>query len=405
MSTELKQAIDDLHSNFEEFKKINKAANDELAKKSYIDPLLKSQQDKLNEAISKAEEAKEAAEKAQLEIKKQREVSNNSKGDLSESDLKLKNALVKYVRGGINNIDGEEKNILVDHSKAMSVMVGAEGGYAVTPQVETRILEKIRLTSPIRQYADVITISTDRIEFPAEGDDFESAWVGETEARPETATGTFTSIGIDIFEQYAQPAVTQKLLDDAYFDIEAYVTRKIADKLGREENKAFFTGDGIKKPRGLLTYPTGTNNGQIEQIVSGGASTITPGGLINLIFALPDAYQAGAVFMMNKTTVQAIRMLKDTEDRYIWSPGFGGQPSTLFEFPVVRASDMPAVTSNALAIAFGNFREGYLIVDRTGIRVLRDPYTRKGFVRIYTTKRVGGGVKNFDAIKLMKISA
>jgi HK97 family phage major capsid protein len=291
------------------------------------------------------------------------------------------------------------------HNKAMGTFEGPDGGYAVVPEFDKAIIQVIRETSPIRQYAEVITTGSDRIEEPYEGDDFTSGWVGEETERTETDTGTLKMISWDVHEQYAMPAITQKLLDDAYFDVEGYMTNKIANLLARTENTAFVSGDGVKKPRGFLTYTAGTTFNTIEQVNSGSAGAVTYNGLLDLVFSVKDQLLPGSVFMMKRSIVKEIRKLVDGDGRTLWTPPFMGTPSSMMEFPVVRADDMPAASSGSLSIAFGNFREGYRIVDRMGTRILRDPYTKKGYIRVYTCKRVAGGVKNFDAIKLQKLSS
>ncbi|HJY21665.1 MAG TPA: phage major capsid protein, partial [Hanamia sp.] len=319
----------------------------------------------------------------------------------------IRNATLKYWAGGNDNLSTDEKNILIEHSKSMNSFTGTDGGYAVMPELDRAIVQLVRETSPIRQYAEVMSIGTDRLVEPYEGDDFASGWVGELEDRTDTDNGKLKEIAWDIHEQYAMPQVSQKLLDDAYFDIENYVINKLAGKFARAENTAFVTGDGIKKPRGFLTYTDGTSGfEQIEQIPSGGASTVTANGLIDLVESMKAPFLSGAVFMLKRSTVKDIRKLIDGNGNYLWGMGLnGGTSPDLLGYPIVRADDMPAVQAGALAIVFANFREAYRIVDRFGTRLLRDPYTKKGFVKLYTTKRVGGGVRNFDAIKIQDIAA
>ncbi len=409
MTKEILEAVETIGRDFEAFKKSNKEEMKQLAEKGSVDPLLKEMNEKLNNAISTAEDAKEAAEQAQALAKRRNEVQNDlqkARANMSEEDLALRKAFLNYMRGGNDNLSPAEKQMLAAHSKAMSSFEGPDGGYAVMPELDRAIVSIIRETSPIRQYAEVLTIGSDRLEEPYEGDDFESGWVGEEADRAETTTGTLNMIAWDVHEQYAMPAITQKLLDDAYFDIEGYVTQKIASKLVRTENTAFVSGTGVNKPRGFLTYASGTAFNQIEQIASGSAGAITADGLMNLAESVKSDFLAGAVFMMKRSTVKNIRKLVDGNGNYLWGLGLNGPASAdLLGYPIVRADDMPVVGSGNLSIAFGNFREGYRIVDRIGTRILRDPYTKKGYVRLYTTKRVGGGVRNFDAIKLHVLSA
>ncbi len=206
---------------------------------------------------------------------------------------------------------------------------------------------------------------------------------------------------------YAQPKATQKLIDDGSIDIEQWVARKVADKFARLEATAFISGDGTGKPTGILSYTAGTAWGDIQQVVSGSDAAITGDSLLKLYYSLKDDYAKRATFLMHRSTVQAVRLLKDsTTGQYLWQPGLAsGTPDTLLGVPVALAADMPVPASGSLSVALGDFKRGYLIVDRVGIRTLRDPFTAKPFVVFYTTKRVGGEVVDYEAIKLLKLSA
>ncbi len=414
MSTETIAAIENLNKVIADFKAEHKQELSELAKKGTVDALITEKVDRINDAISKAEEKAEKAQKdADLAIKSAEMAEKIAKrrndvaqtGGMSEKNAETHKIFLKYLRGGDGVLDNNEKNTLMEHTKAMGSFVGSEGGYAVVPEIDKAIIEIVRETSPIRQYAEVLTIGTDRLTEPYEGSDFESGWVGEAETRDETDTGTMNEIAWDVQEQYAQPAISQRLLDDAYFDIEAYVTKKIASLLARTENTSFVSGDGIKKPRGFLTYTSGTSFNQIEQVASGTSGVITADGLINLVESMKAEYQAGSVIMMKRSTVKSVRKLVDGNGNYLWGMGLnGGTSPDLLGYTLVRADDMPAIAASSLSVVFANFREAYRIVDRMGTRVLRDPYTKKGYMRYYTTKRVGGGVRNFDAIKIQVLS-
>jgi HK97 family phage major capsid protein len=301
---------------------------------------------------------------------------------------------------------GEAGRLQELEAKALAVGSDPDGGYLVTPDVSNRIVEKLFETSPIRELATVETTTSPSWEYIIDDDEAASGWVGETEARSETATPQVKKGEIVIHELYAEPRATQKILDDARINLEAWLGRKVGSKFGRDEATAFVTGDGVKKPRGFLTYPHGTAWGQIEQVASGDANTLTPDGLISLETALKVPYRARATWLMSRATVSIVRKFKEaTTEQYLWQPGLAqGQPPTLLGYPVRLAEDMPTVGANALPIAFGDFREGYTVVDRIGIRILRDAYTAKPYVKFYTTKRVGGDVTNFEAIKLQKVA-
>jgi len=262
--------------------------------------------------------------------------------------------------------------------------------------------------------ANIVTIGTDRLEGTRDLDEVTTGWVGETEERSETDSPQIGQYVIPVHEQYAEPRATQRLLDDAMFDVDEWLAGKIADKFARMENTAFINGDGEGKPKGFLTYDGGTPDTQnfsvIERVLSGAAGDFAasdPGdALINLVYSLKAVYRGGAVFMMKRATLAEVRKLKDGDGNYLYHPDFqGGTGGMLLGFPVIEAEDMPEMAADSLSIAFGNFHAGYQIVDRQGLHILRDNLTAKPFVKFYTTKRVGGDVVNFEAIKLMKFAA
>jgi HK97 family phage major capsid protein len=329
-------------------------------------------------------------------------------GDLDEKVYRqYKSAFSGYLRK--NNAGNG-----MDEVKALSVGSDPDGGYAVHPDMSGRIATLVLETSPMRQVANAVTISTDALEGVNDLSEATSGWVGETEARSETIAPKIGEWRIPVFEQYAEPRATQKLLDDAMFNVEEYLAGKIADRLARMENSAFVNGNGNKKPRGILTYPAGVPSssafGVIEQLSTGAAGAFAaanPGdALINLVYSLKAPYRDNAVFMMKRSVLAAVRKLKDGQGNYLWQPDFQTkQGGTLLGFSVIEAEDMPAIAANSLSIAFGDFNAGYQIVDRQGIRILRDSFTAKPYVKFYTTKRVGGDVVNFEAIKLLKFAA
>lgn len=304
----------------------------------------------------------------------------------------------------ISNRQGEH-GLSSDERKAMSVGSDPDGGYLVPSATSNRIMTIVRESSPLRRLATIENISGPDLKIPIDEDEADAGWVGETEGRPETGTPKGGTQTIPAYELYAQPKATQQFIEDAGIDVAAWLGRKVGEKFARVEATSFFLGNGVKKPRGILTYPAGTTRGTIEQIVSGGATSIAFDGIINLITALKGPYKTGAAFMMKRTTVGAVMLLKDTTGQYLWRPNNQvGQPSLLLGYPVEEAEDQPAVAAGALAMSFGDFKAAYTILDRLGISVLVDPYTAKPFVSYYTRKRVGGDVTNFEALKLMKIS-
>ncbi len=302
-----------------------------------------------------------------------------------------------------------EVNLLsLDEQKAMLVGSDPDGGYLVPTATSSRIITKIYETSPLDELAYHETITTDAIEIAIDTDEAGAGWVGETEARPETSTPQVGNQRIPVFEIYAKPKATQQLLEDAGIDVEAWLERKVSEKFARMRALAFISGNGIKKPRGILTYPAGSNGvrGTIMQVPSGNATALTPDGLVTLTFSLKDKYLANANWLMKRGAVGAVMLFKDNQGQYIWRPGLeAGKPSVLLGYNIRRADDMPSVGAGALPVAFGDFRAGYTVVDRLGIRTLRDPYSSKPFVEFYTRQRVGGDVVDFEAYALQVVSA
>ncbi|ODT22230.1 MAG: capsid protein [Kaistia sp. SCN 65-12] len=293
-----------------------------------------------------------------------------------------------------------------DEQKAMMVGSDPDGGYMVPTQTSSRIITKVYETSPIDELAYHESITSDALLIAIDTDEAGAGWVGETEARPETSTPQVGEQRIPVHEIYAFPKATQQLLEDAGIDVEAWLERKVAEKFARMRALAFVSGNGVKKPRGILTYPAGSNGvrGTIQQVASGHATLLTADGLINLTFSLKDKYLANANWLMKRQSVGAVMLFKDLNGQYMWRPGLeAGKPSMLLGYNVRRADDMPSVGAGALPVAFGDFRAGYTVVDRLGIRTLRDPYTAKPFVGFYTRQRVGGDVVDFEAYALQVV--
>lgn len=330
----------------------------------------------------------------------------------NEVDLELIRNYTKAFRDWVRNGDRAESTSLRLLNE-LSVGSDADGGYWVSPDTTGRVAELVYESSPIRQISAVQVISTDALEGTLDLDEADFGWVGETESRPETDTPQVGTWRIPVHEQYAEPRATQKLLDDAMIDVEAWLSGKVSNRFARGEAAAFVSGDGVERPRGFLTYTAGTPSAttwdRIQQVNIGAtASTIDDASadkFIDLVFSLKAAYRAGAVFGMTRLTEAEVRKIKDGQGNYLWQPDFTQRTSaTLLGFPVVEMADMPEIAADALSVVFGNFREGYQIVDRQGIRVLRDPFTTKGRVKFYSTRRVGGGVVNFEALKIGKVA-
>ncbi len=288
--------------------------------------------------------------------------------------------------------------------------VDKEGGYLTPVEWDRTITDKLIQISPIRQLASVQTISNNGYIKLLNDRGATSGWVGEKDDRPETDTPGFSALRFETGEIYANPAATQQVLDDAEINLEAWLAGEVQTEFAYQEGVAFLSGNGVNKPDGLLTYATGGSNankhpwGPIESLSSGAANDISSDGIIDLIYGLPSEYTGNASFLMNRNTQGRVRKLRDGQGNYLWQPSFQvGQPATLGSYPLHEVVGMPDVAANSLAMAFGDIRRSYLVIDRMGVRVLRDPYTKKPYVQFYTTKRVGGGVSDPTSMKFMHV--
>jgi len=300
-------------------------------------------------------------------------------------------------------------------TKAMATAVDADGGFAVPDELDREIGRQLMALSPLRGLATVVSVGSAGYRKLVATGGTPSGWVSETAGRPETDTPDLQEIAPPFGELYANPAASQTMLDDAAFDVEAWLAGEIAAEFARAEGAAFVNGTGAGQPRGFLAGPISTAGdatrpfGAIQVVHSGAAGGFVNGAafdkLLDLVAALKSPYRQGAAFLMNSATVTRLRKQKATDGAFLWQPGLAqGQPSTLLGYPVIEAEDMPDLADGSLSVAFGNFRAGYLIAERTETRILRDPYTHKPFVHFYATRRVGGAVMNAEAIKLMKFS-
>ncbi|WP_395392231.1 phage major capsid protein [Novosphingobium sp. BL-8A] len=299
--------------------------------------------------------------------------------------------------------------------KSMSGLVASDGGYAVPREIDALISSRLKNVSPIRAIAHVVQTGSAGYRKLINVGGTASGWVSETGARTETATPSLAEIAPPTGELYANPAASQAMLDDAMFDVQSWLADEIAMEFARTEGAAFISGTGANQPKGFLAAPTSASDdaarafGTLQFLVSGNATgfdTAPELKLIDLVHALKGGHRQGASWVMNSKTLAVVRKLKAADGSFLWQPGLmDGQPNRLLGYPVVEAEDMPDVAANAFPIAFGNFRAGYLIAERSTTSILRDPYTNKPFVNFYATKRIGGQVLDSDAIKLLKISA
>jgi HK97 family phage major capsid protein len=318
-----------------------------------------------------------------------------------------KKALGTYLRTG----DDDGLRGLELEGKALNTAVNAEGGYLVDAQTAEMIQGVLRGASSLRAIANVVNVEATSFDVLVDQTDVGAGWATETAATTETDTPQIERISIPLHELSALPKASQRLLDDTAFDIEGWLAGRIADKFARAEAAAFVSGDGVDKPTGFLTHPTAAdaswswgNMGYVITGADGDFAALNPAdAIVDLVYALGARYRANASFVMNSKTAGAVRKMKDADGRFLWSDGLAaGEPARLMGYPVLIAEDMPDIASNAMAIAFGDFGAGYTIAERPELRVLRDPFSAKPHVLFYATKRVGGDVSDFAAIKLLK---
>jgi HK97 family phage major capsid protein len=300
----------------------------------------------------------------------------------------------------------DERFTSPENLKTLSVGSDPDGGYTVTPVMSNRIITRLFEGDALRDLAAVETISTGAIEWLVDWDEAGWGWEGETETGAETSTPQLYKKRIPVHVMYAKPRATQTLLEDSSINIENWLADKVADRFTRGEGAAFVTGNGVGKPRGFETYANGTGWGQVAQVAMLHATALTADGFIAVKYSLVEQYLNRGTWLMNRSTVADAMYLKDGAGRYIWKPGMtDDKNSTILGLPVRMSTTMPAVAASALSVALADWKEAYMIVDRLGITVQRDPYSAKPYVEFYTRKRVGGDVTNFQAIKLGIISA
>ncbi|ESR22792.1 phage major capsid protein [Lutibaculum baratangense] len=400
---EIGEAFDDFLRAFEAFKETNDERLGQIETRMSADVVTVEKMERINRALDEHQRVVDG-----LVLKAKRPALQGEGRDVSQASLQHKAAFEAYVRRGA---DGELARL---EAKAMSVASNPDGGYLVPEETEAEIGRLLSQASPIRAIADVRQMSASTYRKPFSTTGFQSGWVGETASRPQTTTPTLDELSFPAMELYAMPAATQTLLDDSAVDLDRWIAEEVQTAFAEQEGTAFVTGDGANKPTGFLSYDTAAEGswawGKIGHVATGAAGAFPASNpsdrLIDLIYALKSGYRQNAHFVMNRKTQGAIRKFKDGDGNYIWQPAAtAGGTASLMGFPVTEAEDMPDIGADETAIAFGDFRRGYLIVDRLGVRILRDPYSAKPYVLFYATKRVAGGVQDFDAIKLMKFAA
>jgi HK97 family phage major capsid protein len=390
-------AEDALLRAFEEFKDANDQRLAAIERKRG-DVLLEEKVDRIDRALV---EQKAALER--IALNGRRPALAADAAPLSEH----KSAWNAYVRRG------DESALASFEAKALSAGSNADGGYVAPPELDRLIESRLAQVSPMREIASVRTTGAIVFKKPISLTAAGTGWIAETGSRTQTDTPTLALLEFPTSELYANLAATQTLLDDSFVNLEEWIAAEVEEAFAGQERAAFVAGDGTNKPKGFLAYDIvaeGSHEwGKIGYVASGAAGAFASSDpvdkLIDLVYAPKPQFRQNARFAMNRKTVSAVRKLKDADGRYIWEPTDGAIGSTLLGYPITELEDMPDIAANAYALAFGDFARGYLIIDRAGVRVLRDPYSAKPYVLFYVTKRVGGGVQNFDAIKLMKFAA
>ena len=377
-------------SAFEEFKSTNDQRLDELEKRGSADTLLESKLERLNAVLDGHKSAldRAAVDKARPVLEGGRAIAGDE----------YKDAFSAYVKRG--------------EEKALSVGSNPDGGYLVPGETETEITKLLTAISPMRAICGVRQVSSSVYKKPITVSGPQVGWVGETAARAQTNAQVIDELSFPTTELYAMPAATQAFLDDAAVDVGQWIAEEVNAAFAEQETTAFVLGDGVNKPKGFLTADTVEESnwawdklGYIATGTDGSfASTADASDdLIDLVYALKAGYRQNASWLMNRRTQGAVRKLKDADGNYLWQPAASPEGrASLMGFSLVEAEDMPDIAADSFSIAFGDFRRGYLIVDRQGVNILRDPYSAKPYVLFYTTKRVGGGIADYDAIKLLK---
>jgi HK97 family phage major capsid protein len=398
---DLKDAFDDFLGAFGAFREANDERLAELERKLSADVITEEKVERINAALDSQKRLLD-----RLVLKGSRpELGSRGPGRALEAS-EHKAAFEAYVRSG------EMTGLKRLEEKAVSTVTSPDSGYLAPPEVEAEIGRRLSIVSPIRSIAGIRTVSSNVYRKPFATTGFTTGWVGETDARTETNTPTLVELEYPVMELYAMPAATQTLLDDTAIDIDQWIASEVEMAFAEQESAAFVNGDADKKPKGFLDYLTVAEAswvwGKLGYVITGvsadfAADPDASDVLVDSVYALKAGYRQNAYWVMNRKTQGAIRKLKDDAGNYIWSPpATADGRATIMNFPVAEAEDMPDIGADSLSIAFGDFSRGYLIVDRLGVRVLRDPYSQKPYVLFYTTKRVGGGVQDFDAIKLIK---
>lgn len=392
-----RMTLDDMHRTFHEYKQTNDERLNAIERRR-ADRLYDEKLDRMDARLDELGKKMDRTVTAAL---------RSPRGGplVADQDFEHKAAIDSYIRtGATDGVNAIEK-------KALSASSGPDGGYLITPAAEREILMRVATISPIRAIASVRAISTSVFKKAFSTTGPQAGWVTEAAARPQTNSQVIAELAFPAMELYAMPSATRTLLDDTAVDVEQWIAAEVETVFAEQEGQAFINGDGVSRPQGLLQpakVPASTWSwGKLGYNVTGTSAAFPAANpadtLIDLIYTVRSGYRQNSKFLMNRRTQALIRKFKTSTGEYLWQPPAGsGDNATIVNFPVVDAEDMPNIAADSFSVAFGDFARGYLIVDRIGVRILRDPYSTKPYILFYTTKRVGGGVQDYDAIKLLK---
>ena len=401
---ELKKIIEALGRAFEIFKSENDTRIKAIESKGHADPLLTEKIDRINADLSAFTAMKKQLEVIETIVARSR-LPGGGNSEIDRAKAEHKAAFNAWMRKGV------DAGLLDLEIKAeLSTLSDPEGGFTVPEELNRTIRDIATLRSAMRRLADVITIGVSEYKELVDTQGESANWVAEKQTRAETDTSTLVQVSWFPKELESMPPVTQTMLDDSFFNVEAWVAKFVARAFGKKEGSAWIIGNGVEKPKGIAAYTMITNAsyawGKVGYIPGGHATLLNNvDKLIDLQHALKVDYRPGAYWLMNDTTVGTIRKFKDGDGNYIWRPGLlENAPDILLGKPIEVDDNVDDIGANKYPVFFGNFKDAYLIVDRQGVRMLRDPYTKKPYVLFYTTKRTGGGIRNYEALKALKIA-
>lgn len=426
----LKELLEKQHQTFDEFKKANDERLAQIEQRGTADAVTVDKVEKLSAALDALQDNFRALEKlatlpnrgndgpAAEKLAARLEMANvhlQSIAGLAGKASKRFDAetLAKYERDYVEYLRSGRDGAMQDwHRQDFQITVDGDGGFLVPPDMSGRIITRLYERSEMRGIITVQPTTSSELEGVADTADVDAGWRGETEPVTDTNNTQLGKYIIPVEEMWAQPRASTRLIADAAVNVEAWVAAKLGDRFGRLEGAAVVVGDGVKKPRGFMSYASATTAdttrpwGTLQRRGTGASGAIGTNPfdvLIDLTMDLKPAYRANARWVATRSTYAQYRKAKATDGQYLWQPPVqAGMPATMLGYPVTEAEDMPALAASADFLAFGDFREGYTLVERQGITILRDPYTAKGYVKFYATRRIGGGVVNFDAIKLLR---